>query len=207
MTTHPQSTKRLLLVTASARGADSVSRALSEELLTTLAERLGPLEIQRRDLTQAPPLVDADWIAANFTPAEQRTKAQCARLSVSDSFVEELKAADLLVIATPIYNFGVPAALKAWIDMVARARVTFRYTEQGPRGLLENKAAHLVVTSGGTPIGSDIDFATGYLRHVLAFLGITDVNIIAADQLNSRGRDVLASARRQIAQLGAAAAA
>ena len=207
MTTPQDSAINLLLVSASARTTDSVSRALAEELLTSLQDPATELTIRRRDLTDVPPLVDEDWIAANFTPAEDRTEAQRERLSTSDRLVEELKAADVLVIATPIYNFGIPAALKAWVDMVARARLTFRYTDQGPKGLLENKRAYLVVTSGGTEVGSDIDFATGYLRHVLGFLGIRDVEIVAADRLAARQTSSLEAARARIRQLAATAAA
>ena len=207
MTTPPDAAINLLLVSASARTTDSVSRALAEELLTSLQDPATELTIRRRDLTDVPPLVDEDWIAANFTPAEDRTEAQRERLSTSDRLVEELKAADVLVIATPIYNFGIPAALKAWVDMVARARLTFRYTDQGPKGLLENKRAYLVVTSGGTEVGSDIDFATGYLRHVLGFLGIRDVEIVAADRLAARQTSSLEAARARIRQLAATAAA
>jgi hypothetical protein len=97
--------------------------------------------------------------------------------------VAELKAADTLVIGLPIYNFGVPAALKAWVDQVARAGVTFKYSEYGPKGLLEGKRAIVAVASGGTEAGSDIDFATGYIRHVLGFIGITDVEFVTADRL------------------------
>ena len=97
--------------------------------------------------------------------------------------IEELKSADTIVIGVPIYNFGIPARLKAWIDLVARAGVTFRYTEAGPQGLLENKRAIIATASGGVPVGSPADFATTYLKQVLAFIGITDVTIIAADQL------------------------
>jgi FMN-dependent NADH-azoreductase len=133
---------------------------------------------------------------------DQRSAAQRAALAESDALVAELAAADLLVIGVPIYNFGVPAALKAWVDMVARARLTFRYTENGPEGLLRGKRAYLVVASGGTAVGSEIDFATGYLRHVLGFLGIEDVQIIAADRGSLRGeRDAVDAALGQIAQL------
>ena len=103
--------------------------------------------------------------------------------------------ADALVIGVPIYNFGIPAALKAWADMVVRARLTLRCTEQEPEGLLRGKRAYLAVASGGTAAGSAVDFATGYLRHVLGFLGIDDVEIIAADRAQARGpADALNSA-------------
>ena len=98
------------------------------------------------------------------------------------------------MIATPLYNFGVPAALKAWVDLVARVGVTFKYTEKGPVGLLENKRAIIVFASGGTQAGSAIDFATPYLKHVLGFIGITDVDVIAADQLGASADEKLVAA-------------
>ncbi|MEM9054926.1 MAG: NAD(P)H-dependent oxidoreductase, partial [Pseudomonadota bacterium] len=101
----------------------------------------------------------------------------------------------------PVYNFGVPAALKAWIDLVARARKTFKYTETGPVGLLEGKTAYVVIASGGTPSGAQIDFATPYVRHVLGFLGIHEVNVIAADQLMTAGEEKVETATAQIEAL------
>ena len=103
-------------------------------------------------------------------------------MAESDALIAEVQAADVLVIGVPVYNFGVPAALKAWIDMIARARETFKYTENGPVGLLTNKKAYLVVASGGTEVGSAIDFATPYMKHVMGFIGITDVTVISAGQ-------------------------
>ncbi|ABV92103.1 FMN-dependent NADH-azoreductase 1 [Dinoroseobacter shibae DFL 12 = DSM 16493] len=113
----------------------------------------------------------------------QRTADQRAVLALSDSLVAELQAADTVLITLPIWNFGIPSTLKAWIDQVARAGVTFRYTPDGPVGLLEGKRAILAVASGGTEVGSAIDFATDYLRHVLGFIGIHEVEIVAADRL------------------------
>jgi FMN-dependent NADH-azoreductase len=101
--------------------------------------------------------------------------------------VAEAMAADVWVIATPIYNFGVPASLKAWIDQIARARLTFRYTEQGPQGLLTGKKVYILTATGGTEVGSAIDFATPWLKFVLGFLGITDIEVIAADRGVVRG--------------------
>ena len=103
----------------------------------------------------------------------------------------------------PIYNFGVPAALKAWVDQVARAGVTFKYTENGPQGLLEGKRAILVVASGGTAAGSDIDFASGYMQHVMGFIGITDVTVITADQMMMDTEAALAKATAQVDALAA----
>lgn len=168
-------TTTVLRIDASARKSGSATRALTENLIETLK----PAEIVTRDLADTPlPQIDETWVGANFTPADDRTEAQKARLAQSDALVEELKAADTIVIGLPVYNFGVPAALKAWIDLVARAGVTFRYTANGPEGLLKDKRAIVAFASGGVPLGSDADFASKYLRHMLGFLGITDVKIV-----------------------------
>jgi len=172
-------TRTVLHIDTSARRDGSTSRDLSARILA----RLAPETVLRRDLAEPLPLIDEDWIGANFTPEDQRDDAQRAQLALSDELVAELKAADTVVIGLPIYNFSVPARLKAWIDLVARAGVTFRYTAEGPEGLLKGKRAILAVASGGTQVGSEIDFATGYLRHVLGFVGITDVQIVVADRL------------------------
>jgi len=189
----------VLEVASSGRIDGSVSRELTADLLAALADRHGDVEIARRDLADGLPFVDADWIAANFTPDEERTKAHRNTLALSDELVTELRAADVLVIGAPMYNFSIPAALKAWIDMIARARLTFRYTENGPVGLLEGKKAYIVAATGGVPIGSPVDFATPYLKHALAFIGITNVNVIAADRLNSNPADSIDDARAKIA--------
>lgn len=169
----------ILHVTASARQESSLTRRIGAELV----DRLGASAVVERDVTQhAPGLVDDAWVAANFTAPEERDGAMLARLEESDALVDELVAADVVVIAAPIYNFGVPATLKAWIDMVCRVGRTFRYTSGGPVGLLEGKRAIVVVASGGTGVGSEIDFATPYLRHVLGFVGIDDVEIVSAER-------------------------
>jgi FMN-dependent NADH-azoreductase len=191
----------VLELSASGRHDDSVSRMLAEQLVDSLEDRHGEVERVRRDLGDGVPFVDDAWIDANFTPAEKRTDAQRDALRHSDEMVAELERADVIVIGTPIYNFGIPASLKAWVDMIARARRTFRYTESGPEGLLRGKQAYVVVTSGGVAVGGPLDFATPYLRHALAFVGITDVEVIAAGQLNSRRAESLDEARAQIADL------
>ncbi len=191
----------ILEVAASARRDTSVSRMLSTDLIDALTARHDDVSHVRRDLADGIPFVDEAWVEANFTPDETRTAAHREALAYSDELVEELARADVLVIGVPIYNFSVPASLKAWIDMVARARKTFRYTENGPRGLLEGKKAYLVVATGGVPVGSPVDFATPYLRHALKFIGISDVEIIAADQLNSNAAESIDAARSRIAEL------
>ena len=189
--------RNILRIDASARKAGSSSRRLTGALI----DRLAPTNIVTRDLSEPLPFVTENWVGANFTVEEERTEDQKTALALSDSLVAELFAADILVIGTPIYNFAIPAALKAWIDMVARARKTFHYTENGPEGLLTGKKAYVLVASGGTEIGSEIDFATGYLRHVLAFVGITDVTFIAADQQMMKGEAVVEAALQEIAMV------
>lgn len=192
---------KVLEVSASARHAGSASRELTRDLINALDDRYGNVEAIRRDLSDGVPFVDEAWIEANFTPEESRTEKHRAALAFSDSLVAELQAADVVVIGVPLYNFSIPASLKAWIDMVARARLTFQYTENGPEGLLKAKKAYLVVASGGVAVGSPMDFATPYLRHALAFIGIDDVEIIAAERLNSQAEESMDAARLSIADL------
>ena len=189
---------KILSIQSSGRRQGSVTRDLSSAVLAQLGG-----EVTERDLTTSVPHVDGNWIAANFTPADQRTGQQSAELAYSDSLVAEVKAADVLVFGVPIYNFGVPAAFKAWFDMVARVGVTFKYTEKGPVGLLEGKRAIFVIASGGTPVGSDIDFATPWLKQALHFIGIDDVTIIAADALGQDAEAKLAAANDDILKLAA----
>lgn len=178
---------RVLRVDASARAAGSVTRELADRFIAGLTQRAGEVALTRRDVAQGIPFIGADWIAASYTAAHARNAAQQATLADSDVLVAEVQAADVWVIATPIYNFGVPASLKAWIDQIARAGVTFRYGVDGPRGLLPDRKVYILVATGGTEVGGAIDFATPWLRFVLGFLGIGDVEVIAADCGNLRG--------------------
>jgi len=190
----------VLKIDASARLTGSVTRDLTAKITETLA----PDAVITRDLAlEALPHVTEHWVSANFTPADARSADQTATLALSDQLISEVQAADTIVIGLPIYNFGVPAALKAWVDLVARAGITFKYTDQGPQGLLANKRAILAVASGGTEAESAIDFATPYMKHALAFLGITEVDVIAADQLMMAGAEKTAAAQSQIAALAA----
>ncbi|BAZ94774.1 FMN-dependent NADH-azoreductase [Thiohalobacter sp. COW1] len=201
---HTTNALNVLTVTASARQQGSVSRGLVAHLLDRLRAHHPDLQLRERDVSAGLPVVDADWIGASYTPAEQRDAAQRAALAQSDALVRELQDADVLVIGTPIYNFSIPASLKAWIDQVARVGETFRYTESGPQGLLRGRQAFLLLASGGTPVGSDIDFASGYLRQVLGFLGIEDVTVIAADRIMQQQDEAVAAAQRRIAETAAA---
>ena len=199
-------TINLLRVDSSGRHQGSSTRALTDSLIEALASRRALL-VSVRDLADGMPHVDESWIQANFTDVEERSKQQKDRLQASDDLVAEVQDADVIVIGMPIYNFGVPAALKAWVDMVARARLTFRYTENGPEGMLTGKKAYLVVASGGVAVDSEVDFATPYMRHALQFLGITDIQVIGAEQQMSRGEESVDSAQAQIINLVSGAAA
>ncbi|MEX3016708.1 FMN-dependent NADH-azoreductase [Gymnodinialimonas hymeniacidonis] len=192
-------TDTLLRIDASARRDGSISRDLTDKVI----DRLAPVQTITRDLAHGLPLLDEAWVGANFTPADQRTPDQAEKLALSDTLVAEIKSADTLVIGVPIYNFGVPAALKAWVDQVARAGVTFKYTENGPQGLLSGKRAILVVASGGTEAGSEIDFATNYMRHVLGFIGIKDVSVVTADRLMVDAEVAISKANAQVEALAA----
>ena len=191
--------KTILHIDSSARLTGSTSRDLSARVV----EKLNATRVIRRDLSSALPQIDEAWINANFTPADDRTAEQKDRLALSDELVRELMEADTIVIGAPVYNFSVPASLKAWVDLVARAGLTFKYTESGPQGLLDGKRAILAVASGGTKLGSEIDFASGYLKHIMGFIGITDVEIVAADQLMVDAEASMAAANSALEAIAA----
>lgn len=190
----------ILRIDASARTADSVTRQLADTLLEQLQLQM-PVRVQRRDVSQGLPFINADWVAANFTRAEQRSAAQQQILALSASLVQEIQDSDILLITAPIYNFSVPATLKAWIDLVARAGLTFRYTSEGPVGLLQGKKAVVIMASGGTGIGSEIDFASPYLRHVMRFIGIDDVSFINAERYDAGDQQQMDGIAQQIEAL------
>ncbi len=171
----------ILYITASIRSdAESVSRGLGQRIVDSLVAKGG--NVTTRDLAANDlPFVSAERFAANLTPAADRTPEQAELAAIADQLIAELQAADTIVIASPVYNFGPPAVLKAWADLVARAGTTFRYTANGPEGLLKGKKAYLAIATGGTPVGADFDFMSRWLTFFLGFLGITDVAIVAAD--------------------------
>ena len=163
-----------LVINSSANVTDSKTRQGVQSVLSTM----NPETIIKRDLTAPLPHVTDHWITARLVDPENRSDADHDVLKLSDDLIAEIQAADTLIIGMPIYNFGIPASLKAWIDLIARPRVTFRYTENGPQGLMQGKRAIVVAASGGVPLNSEMDFATPHLIHVLKFIGITDVTLI-----------------------------
>lgn len=195
--------KNILSVQSSARYEGSHSRALSATLIHKLATENPGVTVVERDVAADTPLINSDWLSANWTPAEDRTPEQAQKLALSDQLIGELENADVLVLGVPIYNFAMPASLKAWIDLVARAGRTFAYTENGPKGLLQGKKAFVVITSGGVPLGSAYDFTSGYVKHVLGFIGIDDVTIIGADQLVNNELESLQTASAAIEKIAA----
>ncbi len=188
----------ILRIDSSAKSEGSVTHALLDDI----EARLGRADVRRDVGGETLPQIDGTWVAANFTSEDERSDDQKQALALSDTLIAELEAADTILIGLPIYNFSVPGALKAWIDLVCRAGVTFRYTDSGPVGLLENKRVIVAVASGGTKVGSDMDYATGYFRHIMKFIGITDVTFVAADAQQMKD-DAMGDARSQIADLAA----
>ena len=189
----------ILRIDSSARTDGSQTRAM----LDRIEAKLGGA-VTRRDVGgEALPQISGTWVGANFTGADERSEDQKEALALSDALIAEVRAAGTLLIGVPIYNFGIPASLKAWIDLVARAGVTFRYTPEGPVGLLEGKRAIVAVASGGTEAGSPIDFATPYMRHVLGFIGIHDVQFVFHDRAMADADAAAARAEEGIAALAA----
>lgn len=194
-------TNKVLQINSSGRYEGSITRQVSDLVTDYLKQNNPMLERVDRDVASGLPFVNDAWINANFTAADERNESQKEVLGFSNELVAELQDADHIVIASPIYNFSIPATLKAWIDLIARAGLTFRYTEDGPIGLLENKKATVVMASGGVPIGSEMDMASTYLKLALGFVGITDVNIIDSSTINTAGDENSHSAMTQIAAL------
>ena len=196
--------RTILHIDASIRGEDSVSRGLSAKLVESLTHLSGARVI-RRDLADNDlPLIDGVRFAANIAPALERSDEQVRLAAIGDTLIEELQQADTIVMGLPMYNFTMSSTLKAWADLVARAGTTFRYTESGPEGLLTGKKAYVLVATGGTPIGSEIDFLTPWLKHFLGFIGIHDVSIVAADGIMSvDGPEKIEQAHRSVELLAA----
>lgn len=191
----------ILRIDASMRKNGAYSRSLADRLIQTLIHKKGHGEDSKvtiRDLADGISFIDENWITANFTALDERTDAQVLSLVASDLLVEELQSADQIVIGLPIYNFNVPAAFKAWIDQIVRSKLTFKYTDTGPLGLLNDKQVYILITSGGTKLGSELDFISDYLQHIFAFIGISDVTIIDGSGLGKNEAQTLAHAHQSI---------
>ena len=189
-------------------GEGSHSTRLANSLVEAVSAGQPEVSLTVRDLSRTPhPALDEAALQALFTPAEERTAEQAARVALDDELIAEIQAAAVAVLGVPMYNFGVPAQLKNWIDAIARARVTFRYTENGPEGLLTGKKVYVVLTRGGQYRNTPSDSQVPYLKTIFTFLGMTDVQFVYAEGLAlgaEAEQKALASAREQIEEAVAA---
>ena len=181
--------KNVLLINSSLNGEQGNSHQLSEQFIAELTKK-SELAVTHRDLAANPltHLTQAEMSAWMTSPSE-RSDEQNALATISDELVAELQNNELIVMGVPMYNFGIPSTLKAWIDRVARAGITFKYTETGAVGLVENTKVVILAARGGMYVGSDMDSQTKYLKDFFAFLGITDVAFIYAEGLNMPGAE------------------
>ena len=178
----------VLIIESSARQQDSISRQLTQQFISQWQAAHPADQITVRDVALNPvPHLDANLLGGWMKPADQRNESEQVSLDRSDELTNELLAADVLVMAAPMYNFAIPSTLKAWLDHVLRAGVTFKYTETGPQGLLSGKRAYVLTARGGIYAGSTADHQEPYLRQVMGFIGIHDVTFIHAEGMNLGG--------------------
>lgn len=177
-------TTQALLVTSSILGDNGQSNALAAHFQQQAAARNGVALTHRDVVANALPHLVVEELGAWQTPAEERSAEQQALAAYSDELLAELRAHDVLVLAVPMYNLGIPSQLKAWFDRVLRAGETFRYTENGPQGLIEGKRAIILAARGGQYAGSELDSQTPHLKTMLGLMGISDVEIVYAEGLN-----------------------
>lgn len=197
----------ILQINASARSAGANSTLLANSIVARLRLAHSEVTVAVRDLATDPhPVLDEPALGALFTPVDQRSPEQAARVALDDALIAQVQAADVIVLGVPMYNLGVPVQLKNWIDAIARAGVTFRYTAEGPEGLLKGKRVYVGLARGGRYRGTEADTQVPYLRMVLGFLGMTDVQFIYAEGLNmgpEAVREGFAQAEADIAALQA----
>ncbi|MEZ2347570.1 FMN-dependent NADH-azoreductase [Terriglobus sp. RCC_193] len=175
----------LLKIDVSPRGGHSYSRQLGQTFVEGWqAAHAGGTVVERDLAKNQPTFVDLPWIAGAFTPPVEHTDEHKAALKQSDEIIAEIKAADHILITTPLYNFQVPAVLKAWIDHAVRKDLTFDYTEKGPVGLLKGKKVTVISASGGLYVQGEpsgaYDYLTPYIKFIFGFIGITDVTVLSA---------------------------
>ena len=174
---------KIYQIDCSARKKGSASRDLAKKLLDKIKKPED--KVIYRDLDDEMLFVAGLTESGMSMPENERTEHHKKMFELSDKLVKELKDSDIIIISAPIYNFGPPATLKAWSDLTARVKSTFKYSPDGKQiGLLENKKVYLIITSGGTRVGSKDDYLTPWLKHVLNFFGITNIQIISADQMS-----------------------
>ncbi|MDI3380001.1 FMN-dependent NADH-azoreductase [Xenophilus aerolatus] len=173
-----------LLITSSPRGADSLSTRFANEIAEGIQARTGGTLTVRDLAANPPPHITAAYIQGRITAPEDRTLEQAEAVKVAQDLVDELKAADVIVLGSGMINFGLPSQLKAWFDHVTWPRVTFGYGDTGPKGLLTGKKVYLVTAAGGVfseGAWAPFDFQTHYLLHLLGFIGLTDVEVVRVE--------------------------
>lgn len=194
---------KILQINASARGAAANSTQLADTIVAGLKRQHPQAQVHVHDLGNVPhPTLDSEALNALFTPADDRTPEQQARVEQDDALIAQVQGADILVFGVPMYNFGIPAQLKSWFDAIARAGVTFRYTDQGPEGLLKGKRVYVALARGGIYRDTPNDSQVPYLKTMLAFLGMTDVEWIYAEGLAMGAESAEASMRQAQEQIG-----
>ena len=198
---------KILQINSSARSAGANSTRLADSITARLKAANPAAVVELRDLAANPhPVLDEAALGALFTPADQRTAAQCARAALDDALIAQVQGADAIVLGVPMYNFGVPVQFKSWIDAIAKAGVTFRYTATGPEGLLKGKKVYVALARGGVYRDTATDSQVPYLKTVLGFLGMTDVSFIYAEGLamgTESADKAFAAAQAQIDALAA----
>jgi FMN-dependent NADH-azoreductase len=189
----------ILFVPSSPRGGESYSHRVARRIVDDLVARNPGARVVVRDVARQPlPHIGAAFASGRMVPAEKRSDADWQALALSDALVDELFAADVIVVAAPMLNFGVPSSLKAWIDHIVRPGRAFTYSDKGPQGLVTGKKAVFVFARGGVysegPMQA-LDFQEPYLRAVLGFIGITDVEVVRVEGV-AFGEDAVNQALR-----------
>ena len=190
---------KILKINSSIQTEKSVGRKLVDQLISKFTNN--ECKVIERDLAKGLPLLTQDMVNAFYTPEDKHTNYQKEQVVTSNLLIKEIEDSEIIIMGIPIYNFNIPASVKAYFDLIARVDVTFKYTNEGPVGLFKNKKVYVIVTSGGTPFMGDGDFASSYIKHFLGFIGITDVNFISADQLVANSEVQIENAEKQIAEL------
>ncbi|SFM52493.1 FMN-dependent NADH-azoreductase [Rugamonas rubra] len=187
----------ILQINSSARSTGSESTRLADAIVAKLSASAANVSLTRRDLAAQPhPVLDEATLQALFTPAEQRSAEQAARVALDDALIAQVQAADVIVIGSPMYNFGITVQLKSWFDAIARAGVTFKYGPTGPVGLLGGKKVYVAVARGGMHRDGPTDTQLPHLKMFLSFIGLNDVQFVYAEGLNL-GPDAMAKAQAQ----------
>ncbi len=187
----------ILQINSSARSSGSESTRLADALVAKIRAANPQAQVQRRDLASDPhPVLDEAALGALFTPADQRSAEQAARVALDDALIAQVQAADVIVIGAPTYNFGITTQLKSWFDAIARAGVTFKYTATGPVGLLNGKKVYVALSRGGLHRDAPTDTQLAHIKMFLNFVGLSDVQYVFAEGMGM-GPEAVAKAQAQ----------